>query len=216
LTVVSALILAGGRRRLGSDRAATMWDGQTFLEEAVDLARGVSDDVIVLTAWSRHDSEQPLVAGTRELHDPEPFPGPLVALTTGLVHVYHDICLVLAADMPAVTARVLTLMVETAAACESHTAVALARDGRAQPLPLVVRARRTYPYLARVVAAGERKLRSVLDMPAIHAIDEVTWRAADRWQESLRDMDTAADYADLLARRTGSPTTLDLTGRRIV
>src|SRR5688572_18446457 len=118
-----------------------MWDGQTFLQKAVDLARRVSDDVIVLTAWSRHDSEQSLVPDTRELHDPEPFPGPLVALTTGLVHVRHDICLVLAADMPALSARVLTLMLETAAADDSFNAVALARDGHAQPLPLLVRAR---------------------------------------------------------------------------
>jgi molybdopterin-guanine dinucleotide biosynthesis protein A len=201
---VSALILAGGRsERFGHDKTSSVWGGQTLLAQVVRLASGLSDDVIVLGPWSRHEGDEPAAAGARVLHDPEPFPGPLVALATGLVHVRHDLCLVLAADMPTVSRRVLVLMLETALADASRNAVALSYGGRLQPLPLLIRARHAYPYLARVVSSGERKLRVVLHMPGAYPIDEKAWQAADYGHETLRDIDTAADYAELLARPVG-------------
>jgi molybdopterin-guanine dinucleotide biosynthesis protein A len=205
---VSALILAGGRSvRFGADKTTAAWQGQTLIARAVAQAGTVSDDVIVLSAWSRHEGEGSPIAGARELHDPEPFPGPLVALATGLVHVRHDLCLVLAADMPTVNPKVVQLMLARAVADPALNAIALERDGTPQPLPVLIRARSAYPYLARIVASGERRLRAVLDMPATCVIDERSWQRADRDRDSLRDIDTPADYQQLLSRKPGPTAT---------
>jgi len=208
MTQVSALILAGGRSgRFGRDKTATIWHGQTLLEQVVRLARLFSDDVIVLRAWARHELESAGSAVVRVLHDPEPYPGPLVALATGLVHVRHDTCLVLAADMPTVDARVVRRMVDAASADSTLSAVALEHERAAQPVPLVVRARFAYPYLTRIVSGGERKLRAALEIPGLRMIPERVWQSGDRRHATLRDIDTPADFADLLDQSSGSPLT---------
>jgi molybdopterin-guanine dinucleotide biosynthesis protein A len=134
------------------------------------------------------------------LTDPEPFPGPLVALATGLVHVTHDVCLILAADMPVLSATVCRMLVDTLVADAAKNVVALGEQGEPQPLPSVLRARSAYPYLARIVASGERRLRALIEMPGTSVLDERVWRELDPLRDSVRDVDTPADYLELLAR----------------
>jgi hypothetical protein len=49
----------------------------------------------------------------------------------------------------------------------------------------------------RLIAAGERSLRSLLDDVLIEGVDEDEWRRLDPDGSSLRDVDTPLDLAGL-------------------
>lgn len=123
-----------------------------------------------------------------------------------LVHVQHDICLVLA-DRPLVSLRVLKWMLATAIEHGDSSGVVLTRDDwPQQALPLLIRARHAYPHLVRTVSAGERRLRAVLEMPGQYAVPERVWRAADNGH-GLRDLGTPAEYDERLSPKTSSTAT---------
>src|SRR5579864_4053041 len=84
----SAAVLAGGRAmRFGRrDKSALVIDGLTILDRQTGMLSAVADDVMVV----RED----LVPGC----------GPLGGLHTALSRAQHDATLVLACDMPFVTA----------------------------------------------------------------------------------------------------------------
>ena len=208
MTDVSALILAGGRSAgFGRDKTQAVWQGQTLLGQGIELAQSFSDDVIVLSAWTRHQIETATDPGVRVLHDPEPFAGPLVAVATGLVHVQHDLCLVLAADLPP-SAQQLRRLIKAAVADPTTSAFALEFDGGPRTLPLLIRARFAYPYLTRVVSAGERRLRAVLDTPGALTIPQRAWQPGGRRQAASNEIQTPADHPDFVVQPSSTPATV--------
>lgn len=99
----AAIILAGGRsRRMGQPKAFLEFEGETLLERAVHTVRQL-DPVEVFIA-GRPDPEFNTVSGTRVLWDREPDLGPLGGIERGLAHCRAPLLLVLAVDLPYMTA----------------------------------------------------------------------------------------------------------------
>jgi molybdopterin-guanine dinucleotide biosynthesis protein A len=139
-----AVILAGGRSsRLGGVPKSTLiYDGATLLERALLAARGAGKAVVVgPDPGTLPDS----VLSCRE--DP-PFAGPAAAIAAGLAALRRDLrdrrsplTLILACDMPNAAAAVGVLLAdlsdspaEGGAAVERDGVMAVAGDGRKQPL----------------------------------------------------------------------------------
>ena len=79
-------------------------------------------------------------------------------------------------------------------------AVTLESDGRSVPLPLAVRRAAGALAAGELLAAGERRLRALPVALGGHVIPEAVWRRDDPDGRTLRDIDTPADYRDLLLR----------------
>jgi len=74
-------------------------------------------------------------------------------------------------------------------------AVVLEHDGRARPLPMVLRRDPALEAATGLYNTGERRLRALTEHLATHVLPETTWRLIDPAGLTLHDIDTPADLA---------------------
>jgi len=202
---VSALILAGGQgRRFGGDKLAAEWRGRTLLDRVIATCTDVSDDVLILGPYVGNQQVSQIDRGIRSLSDAQPSAGPLLALLDGLSLAIHPRCLVVAADMPALSTSIAETLLADLALNPSRPLVALKADGRAQPVPAALRVAGALRYLAPLAAQGERRLGALIGIPGTRLIpieELVVASSASVASASvaLRDVDTADDLAALPA-----------------
>lgn len=148
-----AVILAGGMsRRFGSDKALAKIGRETFLERLARMLTRLSFDVYV-SAARRDDYPAYAVVADRL-----PRQGPLQALHTAFVTLRCPRLLLVGCDMPFVSPKtILTLW-----HADAEADVCLAWDGlQDYPLPAVY-SERAWAEAGRLIAAGKRDLKSLL------------------------------------------------------
>jgi molybdenum cofactor guanylyltransferase len=189
---VSGVVLAGGRSsRFGGDKLAVRVDGRTLLANAIDGVTPASTEILVVAAPGAVPN---VPADVRLVHDPTAFEGPLAGVAAGLGDAHESIALVVGADMPTLVGAVIeALLVELEAS--GADAVLLEHDGRARPLPAVVRREPALTAAETLIAEGERRLRALFEVIDTRTIPEATWRALDPYEMTVRDIDTPADLA---------------------
>ena len=192
---VSGIVLAGGRSsRFGSDKLAATIGGTTLLDRAVHAVAVVAAEVVVVLAPGVERRLGPTDTPIRFVADPEAFEGPLVGLLAGLEIVEQPLVIVAGGDMPNLHPEVLGLLIRSLAAADSSvTAVALRSRGTVSPLPVAVRTGAATDVARRLVADGERRLRSLFDHLPTRVLEEIEWRALDPDGGSLRDVDLPSD-----------------------
>lgn len=106
----SVAILAGGKaRRLnGVDKSVLRAGSQSILERQLEAAHGISDDVLLVGGCDR----RVVPAGTRCLDDRIADAGPLGGLDAALLAARHPELVLLACDMPFVTAPFLRFLLD--------------------------------------------------------------------------------------------------------
>jgi molybdopterin-guanine dinucleotide biosynthesis protein A len=186
----SAVILAGGRStRFGRDKLAEPIDGRPLLHHAIDAVRPFAAEILVVCAPSAAPA---LPDGVTLIHDPAEFAGPLAGLLAGLGAASASVIVVVGGDMPTLVGAVLGSMVSDLDASGAD-AVVLEHDGRARPLPMVLRREPGLAATSRLFEAGERRLAALSETLVTHAVPEVTWRDLDPEAATMRDIDTQAD-----------------------
>jgi molybdopterin-guanine dinucleotide biosynthesis protein A len=187
---VTGLVLAGGRSsRFGRDKLAERIDGRTLLECAIEGVTPASTEILVIAA---PDTAPVLPAGTRLVHDPVAFEGPLAGVAAGLHAARESIVMVVGGDMPTLVGAVVESML--ASLDDSGVeAVVLEHEGRARPLPMALRREPALGSVDLLLAAGERRLRALVETLETTVIPEATWRALDPYGMTVRDIDTPSD-----------------------
>ena len=152
---LTGVVLAGGSsRRLGRPKeAVTLPDGRTLLTVAIELMSAVTRDVIVAGTPSV-PVDIPVVA------DAAPGEGPLAALETVMQTQRAHRYLVLACDMPFMTAHALRSL----AASDATLTAYRSPDGRLQPLPLLIDGVMS-DRIAALVVSGARSLHRLFSEP---------------------------------------------------
>lgn len=188
---LTAIVLAGGRSsRFGRDKLAERIDGRPLLDHAIDAVRPVASRILVVVA---PDAAPALPEGTTIVHDPTPFEGPLAGLLAGLRETDDPVVLAIGGDTPDLVVGVVESMLAALDSSPAPDAVVLEHDGRARPLPIVLRHGPAVAAAAALYAQGERRLRALTETLATHVIPEAAWRAFDPDAVTLRDIDTPAD-----------------------
>jgi molybdenum cofactor guanylyltransferase len=184
----AGILLTGGRsRRLGTDKAALVVDGETLATRMGRRLALVCSPVVELgDGASGWPSVRETPAGT----------GPLAALAAAGAHLraigHLGPALVLAVDLPGVEPPLLELL----------------RDWPGEPTAIPTSDGRLQPVCARyggdallaahsLVEGGVRSLHALLDVVEHDVIPEATWQLAAS-ADALADVDTPAD-----ARRLG-------------
>ncbi len=198
---VTAVILAGGRSsRFGRDKLAEPVEGRPLVEHAIDAVRPFATQILVVGApvdagmgWSTwQDSDLSLPPNVSLVHDSVAYAGPLVGLIGGLRAARETLVVVVGGDMPTLVASVIEALLTELDDPEIDAAI-LQHEGRARPLPMVIRRAAGLAAAESLVEGGERRLRALGDALVTRVMAEPAWRLLDPDGLTIRDVDTPAD-----------------------
>jgi molybdopterin-guanine dinucleotide biosynthesis protein A len=180
---VTGLLLTGGTsRRMGDDKARQTVGGVPMGVLAGRALLKAADPVLAL-------GPDPGL-GLPTVEDPRE--GPLAALAAGMANLagsgHRGPVLLLACDLPLVSAELLRLVAAELGEAEASVPVA---GGRRQPLAACYSAE-ILPLMLELVQNGERSMRALLAAIDVHEVSEESWRRVAGPLE-LTDVDTPED-----------------------
>lgn len=191
---VTGIVLAGGRSsRFGRDKLKVPYRGRPLLHHPVEVLAELCTEILVVVSPESGPLDLPgeIIAPVRVIEDAEPYAGPLAGVAAGLNEADTPLALVVGGDMPGLVPAVLVELVLVVS--EEGVAVsALAADEGMRPLPCAVRVQ-ALSAVRRLLAEGERSLKSLLGVLNARAIPEEVWRRLDPTGGTLRDVDRPED-----------------------
>ncbi|MFE3541719.1 NTP transferase domain-containing protein [Nocardia sp. NPDC059177] len=206
MSSADAIVLAGGRasRMGGVDKPAIVVGGRSMLEVALDAVHGCGEIVVV----GPHRPE--LDARIGQVREVPPGSGPVAAIGSGLTALTHGNApwvVVLAADMPFLTAVTVDELLRRAAGSTADAVFAIDESGRPQYLVGAWRRTALTLALARLESAVNQPMKAIV--PADPVLVDLP---------GTGDCDTADEVARARARIAAehAPTRLDLTQARAV
>ena len=194
---VGAVVLAGGEsRRMGTDKAALTLDGQRFLNRVAGELSGYPERLVSV----RSPEAAPVCPGFTVVTDRFPGCGPLGGLHAALSVCRSDWLLAVACDMPLFRRELgefLALFLSPAVdAC-----VPVDRAGRIHPL-CTIYGRSALPVLERQLRSGDFRLTAALEALRVNYVPLCHSAYGD---ETVANINTSAEYAALLSRRSRVP-----------
>jgi len=183
----SAVVLAGGRgKRLGGDKAAVeLAPGETLLQRALTLVAPLSDDVIVV----RRPDQRLATQGARIVTDQPPFEGPLAGILAGLEAARHEWSLVVACDMPFLSAPVVRYLM---ALRPGHDIVVPRLEVGMEPLHALYH-RRAAAAIRGALERGEHRLISFYRALRVRAVTSDELAPFDREGRTFFNINTPED-----------------------
>jgi molybdopterin-guanine dinucleotide biosynthesis protein A len=196
-TSITAVILAGGQsRRLGRDKAVEPIAGEPLIRRAIRLAESAVDatDVVIVVADAARGLALPLDSSHRTAVDVFPDCGSLGGIYTGLHASHSDWCLVVACDMPFLSAPLLAHMAELRAGVDAVVPVI---DGRPEPTHALY-SRRCMPAIEERLRKGELKIAGFYDDVSVQYVPEDEARRFDPDLLSFFNINRPEDLARAL------------------
>jgi len=194
----AGFVLAGGRSaRMGTDKALLPWRGRTLIEHVAGVVRASAGSVTLIGPPDRYGS-----LGLPVEPDAVPGRGPLGGILTALAITAAEWNLVVACDMPALTAPFLESLLEAAKESGGGCLVPVPPYGRSQPLCAVYR-RTILPAVRQAVE--ERRLKMTEALASLGAVYH-----AVSGEEFFLNMNTPKEF---LTHREAAPPAQSCTGR---
>jgi molybdopterin-guanine dinucleotide biosynthesis protein A len=190
---VSAFILAGGKStRMGADKAFVRLEGRTLLDRALDLARSVTADVRIVGDTAKFATFAPVV------EDVFPGCGPLGGIHAALRSSPTELNLILAVDIPYVSAALLQYLIARAGHSASATVTLAHSGGNWQPLCAIYR--RDFADAAeQSLRAGHYKIDKLFAATSTQRIAEEELKAAGFPPNLFRNLNTREELAEAIA-----------------
>lgn len=183
---LAAVILAGGRsRRMGTNKALLILQGQTLIERIANEARHLTDEIWI----SANESAPYVFLGLPIIPDYYLGQGPLAGLHSGLLHSRKELLLLLACDMPGVRSPLLRTLVQ---AVEGYDAVVPREEGTGAHAICAVFRRTCLPALEATLLRRNNKVTDLLDDPRLH-IRWLTPKEGSFLPEDLRNLNSPKD-----------------------
>jgi molybdopterin-guanine dinucleotide biosynthesis protein A len=187
----SAAILAGGRalRFDGRDKGALLVEGRSIRDRQLEMLSSVADDVLIVGA--RSAAGIPPDAALRIVPDVVPDSGPLGGVHAALTHAARDAVLVLACDMPYVTAPFARQLLSLAGDAD----VVVPQTERGYHPLCGVYTRRCVPAIERRLAARELAMRLLFDEVRVRVVSADEIEAFGDRHRLLANVNTPDEYA---------------------
>ena len=200
-----AAILAGGQaRRLGGlDKGALLVDARSILDRQLAVLRGLADTIVLIGLRGDRPAPCPVVADLR------PGTGPLGAIVTALTIATTERVLVIAGDMPFVTAPFIDYL---ACVDPGARAVVPVAGGRWHPL-CAMYARAAVTDLNAALDRGERTVAAAVSALNPRLVGEAELARFDPGGRLLANLNTPADLARWHIEPTGHALALN-SGKR--
>jgi molybdenum cofactor guanylyltransferase len=176
----AGFVLVGGQsRRMGRDKALLPWRSGVLVQHVASLAAAAAGDAVLVGNPERY-----IHLGLRRLTDIRPGLGPLSGIETALQSRLGDYNLVLACDMPDVSAQHLAELLRLAQRMDVRCVVTQDEAGRVHPLCAVYRLD-CLPAVSK--ALDERRLK-LLDLVDELGAEKVCARSP------IRNVNTAEEW----------------------
>ena len=191
---ISVVILAGGiSRRLGRDKAAEPFGDETLLHRVVRRASEAvgSNDVVIVVANTGQSERAPSDIPHRLVLDALPGSGTLGGIYTGLEAARNEWALVVACDMPFLSAPLLRYMTGLRDGVDAVTPVI---SGRPEPTHALY-SRLCIPAISQRLQAGQLKAAGFLDLVRVLYVDEDEARRFDPELLSFFNVNRPEDLA---------------------
>jgi molybdopterin-guanine dinucleotide biosynthesis protein A len=194
---ITGFVLAGGKStRMGRDKAGLSLDGRTLLETALEAARAVAQEVLILGSPELYGAYAPAIA------DVFPGCGPLGGIHAALQQTRTEFNLMIAVDTPFLSAGLLRYLVERALA---SGAVVTAPEINAYPQPLcAVYSRAFLPIAERALQAGAFKIVPLFPQQGTLLIREAELKQVAFTAEMFENLNTPEDMERARQRGRGS------------
>jgi len=196
-SIAGYVLAGGGSTRFGRDKALVEVGGTPMLERMIELLRGVTNEVKIVSVSSKYAA-----FGAEIIQDRWPGEGPLGGIITALEDAAKSPAdcewnLIVSCDMPFLTADWLRFLGERAA--KSNAQVLLPHSpGGPEPLCACYRTDAAGA-LRAAFETGVRKVTDGLQHVSTEVLDEADWKRFDSAGRMFWNMNTAADYEE--ARR---------------
>jgi molybdopterin-guanine dinucleotide biosynthesis protein A len=187
-----AFILTGGAsRRMGTDKSQLLIDGQTFTARIAETLLKLTDSVCVVGREA--DSN------LRSFADVYPQWGALGGLHAALNACTREWAIVVACDLPFVTAELFSFLAETR--LDHEAVVPMQEDGRPQPLAALYRAEPCRQRATELIEAGRRRPLDLLEAVKTRWVSFAEIRNLDHAERFFVNINTPSDYYE--ATRSG-------------
>lgn len=188
--MVSAAILNGGRaaRFGGRDKGGLVAGGRTIRDHQIAVLATLSDDILIVGG-----DDVPASVPVRLVADRHPGRGPLAGLEAALTEAQHDVVVVVACDMPGITAPFLAQLL---ARVESADAVVPRTESGYHPLCAVYR-RTCLPVVSQRLAAGQLAMKGIFDAVRVREVSGAELAASGDPARLLANVNTPADYDEI-------------------
>lgn len=185
LPMTGLLLAGGGSRRMGRDKAAIEFEGETLASRAARALAEVCQEVLVASG----DGERLAGLGRRQVADAMPERGPLGGIVAGLEAAGHSLVAVVAVDMPFASPAVLRML---AALAEGQDAVVPVTHQGPQPLHAVYATGAATAFRASL-ESGRLSVRDALDLVRTRFVPREEWTAADPSGKFAENLNTPED-----------------------
>ena len=191
----SAAILVGGRARRfgGRDKSALIVHGRPILERQIAALAQITSDILMVGG----DPPARPIRGARHVADHVPGCGPLGGLHAALTGALGDATIVLACDMPYISAPLLRHLLALTSGADA--VVPRTEDGY-HPL-CAAYTRACIEPIARRLADGRLKMTDLFDDVRIRIVTAEEIDAFGDRRRLLANVNTPAEYSSIEANR---------------
>jgi molybdopterin-guanine dinucleotide biosynthesis protein A len=198
---VSLIVLAGGEsRRMGTDKAGLPLPGGTLIGHVLSQVEDMFDEVLISVSKGQAVD----APGCRVVEDGAPGQGPLAGILAGLKAAKHDVCAVLACDIPDMDIDFLKGLLSKAHGFD--IVVPISPDGLFEPLFAVYR-RSVIPEIESMVWAREYSILRLFERCRTRKVmlKDSGW---------LRNLNTPEDFRKYLRELRKGPERIQTPGKR--
>ena len=187
-----AFILAGGASsRMGTDKSQLPLEGQTFTKRIAETLLKLTDSVFVVGRQA--ESGLPCVPDVYAQW------GALGGLHAALTACKREWAIVVACDLPFVTAELFSFLAEKRV--DHEAVVPIQEDGRPQPLAALYRVDPCLQRATELIEAGRRRPLDLLEAVKTRWVSFAEIRNLDQAERFFVNINTPSDYYE--ATRSG-------------
>ena len=185
----AAILIGGDSRRMGQDKAALLWDGQTLTERSCQKVSPLVEEVLLVTQDSHLERATELApSGVRVITDRLPARGPLAGIHAALHAASFDRVLVVACDMPHLQTALLQALLHDLSA-----QVIVPRTARGFEPLLAVYDRPCLPAVENILARGPSRVPALYSEVSVSVWNEEKLKMHDPSLRSLINVNRPDD-----------------------
>jgi len=199
----SVVIQAGGQSsRMGRDKGLLPFQGTTLIQYILGQLNRIGDEILIISNHPDDYKDFGLTVYSDVIRDC----GALGGIYSAVFYAKHDVCAILACDMPFINIPLLHHLINLAPGYDV-VMPRLEPNEYAEPFRAVYRKKTCLPVIKQRLAAGELKVSEFFDVIKIHYVEKEELQRFDQNLISFTNINTPDDLesAEKIVHQMSNP-----------